>query len=199
MKMRVIILITGIIFLSCAKVKPSEKTQEIQETQETAGKKIFILQDFEQDSFKGGVWEEFMHDRHVTFVGSRSNLVKFGEKGYSFALDYDFRTDNDLVGGIWLDVSEYDFSGYQYFGFWIKGEPAVGYAKIIGITFEDKKGRSVTKMSSKVSDNWQKIEIPLSSLGLQNLSELTEINVFIDKRYIDQTAGRTYFDNFYLR
>ncbi len=193
MKIRIVVLITGIIFLSCAKVRSSE------ETADTAGKKIFLLQDFEQDSFKGGVWEEFMHDRHVTFVGSKSNLVKLGEEGHSFALDYDFRADNDLVGGIWLDVSEYDFSDYQYFGFWVKGEPSVGYAKIIGITFEDKNGKSATKMSSKISDNWQKIEILLSSLGLDNLSELAEINVFIDKRYIDQTAGRTYFDNFYLR
>jgi len=193
MKKHIVVLIAGVILFFCAKAGFSE------EITDTAGKKIFILQDFEQDGFKGGVWEEFMHDRHVTFVGSKSNLVKLGDKGHSFALDYDFRADNDLVGGIWLDVSGYDFSKYQYFGFWVKGEPSVGYAKIIGITFEDKNGKSVTKMSSKVSDNWQKIEIPLSSLGLDDLSALAEIDVFIDKRYIDQTAGRTYFDNFYLR
>ena len=81
MKMRNVVLVAGIIFLSCAKVKSSEQAAG------TTEKKMFVLQDFEQSNFNGGVWEEFMHDRHVTFVGSKSNLVHFGEKGHSFALD----------------------------------------------------------------------------------------------------------------
>ncbi|MDP8233479.1 MAG: hypothetical protein P9M06_01560 [Candidatus Saelkia tenebricola] len=192
MNIRIAVLTVGIVFLFCA---DKVYTEELTETKE----KIFLLQDFEQETFEGGVWEEFMEDRHTTFVGSKSSLVKYGEEGHSFALDYDFRSDNDLVGGIWLHVSGYDFSGYQYFGFWVKGEPAVGYSKIIGITFEDKKGKIVTVMNAKTGNDWYKVEIPLKSLKLENLSELVEINVFIDKRYIDQTGGRTYFDNFYLR
>ncbi|MDP8216271.1 MAG: carbohydrate binding domain-containing protein [Candidatus Kaelpia imicola] len=160
---------------------------------------IFILQDFNADEYKGGVWEAVSNDKQASFKAELQARVRVGERGRAVALDYDFRSGADLVGGLWLDVSDHDFSGYNLLGFWIKGEPTLGFSKIVGVTIEDKFGNRVTKMNSQVSSEWGRVEISLNSLKDKRLSNIVEINVFIDKRYTSIEAGRCYIDDFYLK
>ena len=56
-------------------------------------------------------------------------------------------------------------------------------------------------MSSGVSEDWNDIEVSLETLkkGNINISDLSEINIFIDKRYTSIDVGRCYIDNFYLK
>ncbi|MDD5613579.1 MAG: hypothetical protein PHQ54_00720 [Candidatus Omnitrophica bacterium] len=186
------LLISVASLVACSARVSSENAQQPERA-------VFIFQDFSSSDFKGGIWEEFMNDTAVSFKGTITDKVKMGDKGNSFVIDYDFRTGTDLVGGLWLGVAEYDFSKYEYLGFWVKGEPDLGYSKIIGVTIEDKFGRGVTIMSSGVSDDWNNIEISLDVLKKGNLSDLFEINIFIDKRYTSIDIGRCYIDNFYLK
>jgi len=159
----------------------------------------FILQDFNADEYKGGAWEAVSDDKQVSFKAELQDRIRIGEEGQAIALDYDFRSGADLVGGLWLDVSEHDFSGYDLLGFWIKGESTLGFSKIVGITIEDKFGNRVTKMSSQISGEWGKVEMSLNSLKDKKFSNIVEINIFIDKRYTSIEAGRCYIDDFYLK
>ncbi len=160
---------------------------------------IVIFQDFNGDKYRGGAWEEAPNDKQKSFKAGLQGRECLGEEGQAIALDYDFRSGSDIVGGLWLDVSEHDFSGHNLIGFWIKGESMLGFSKIVGITIEDNFGNRVTKVSSKVSGEWTKVEISLSSLKDKRLSNVVEINVFIDKRYTSIDVGRCYIDNFYFK
>jgi hypothetical protein len=178
----------------CAK-KPESKPQE----QKTVQQPPYVFLDFEHEQFNGGVWEENMEDGVTTFKIKRSHLVKHGDKGYSLAMDYNFKLKKDSVGGIWIDVRGLDFTKYSYFGFWVKGEPDLGFTNIIGITFEDAAGNRVTKMFAGVSSDWKKVEIPLKRLKGVDISNLPEINIVIERRFANVPAGRIYIDDFYLR
>lgn len=188
-----ILLFIIVILFSCAK-KPSQELAKEEKKQPD----IVIIQDFDQDSFRDGIWEDNTKDGVITFTGGISNLEKYGDKGNSLCLDYDFRLSKDIVGGVWFDFSEYNFAGFNYFGFWVKGEPSLGFANIIGICFEDAKGARETKMFGEVQDSWQKVEIPLKEFKI-NLSELKEVNITMDKRFATPKIGRIYLDSFYLR
>lgn len=182
------------IFLlwGCAKKPEPQEQKAIQQPPH-----VFL--DFEQEQFKGGVWEEDMKDSVATFEVKRSDLVRHGEKGYSLAVDYNFKLKKDSVGGVWIDVRGLDFTKYSYFGFWIKGEPDLGFTNVIGITFEDAGGNRVTKMFAGVRADWKKIEIPLGRLKGVDISNLVEINIIIERRFANVPAGRIYLDDFYLR
>ncbi len=171
-----------------------------QEQIEEASKEepIFMLQDLEGESFRGDIWEN-SPDNKVTFSGAKNSLVAANESGSSLAIDYNFSRGNDLVGGMWLDVAQYDLSNYKYFGFWIKGEESLGYSSIVGVTFEDNKAKAATKMIANVSTEWQKIEIPIEQLEGIDLSKVVEVNITIDKRFATKKAGRIYIDSIFLR
>ncbi len=158
-----------------------------------------ILQDFDAGEYVGGAWEAVADDKQVSFKAELQDRVRVGKEGKAIALDYDFRSGSDLVGGLWLDVSKQDFNNYNLIGLWVKGEPTLGFSKIIGITIEDEFGNKTTKMSSQVSGEWVNIEISLDSLKDKKLANIVEINVFIDKRYTSVEVGRCYIDNFYLK
>ncbi|MCD6081243.1 MAG: hypothetical protein J7J54_07355 [Candidatus Omnitrophica bacterium] len=179
----------------CAQ-KPEPETQtKIQKK----GEEPYIFLSFEQEHFNGGVWEEDMNDGVTSFRIKRSHLVKHGDRGYSLSLDYNFKLKKDSVGGVWIDVSRLDFTNYLYFGFWVKGEPDLGFTNIIGITFEDTDGNRETKMFAGVGSEWKKVEIFLGKIKKVNISRLQEINIVIEKRFANVPVGRIYLDDFYLR
>jgi hypothetical protein len=162
-------------------------------------KEEVILQDFDGDYYNGGVWAESGNEDQKSFKTELQSRIRVGDQGQAIALDYDFKAGAELLGGVWLDLSEYDFSSSDYIGFWIKGEETLGFSKIIGVTVEDSTGKSVTKMSSRVSAEWSKIEVSLSDFSEKERASIVEINIFIDKRYTGLELGRYYIDNLYLK
>lgn len=195
--MKVSLAIALLLFLSgCGRRKEVAEEAQPQSKKEEL---LNIILSFDQETFPGGVWEEYMKDKYQTFKAEFSELEKMGEKGYSLALDYDFREGKDSIGGIWFRVDGYDFKSAEYFGFWAKGEPKLGYSQVIGITFESKFGQRVTKYFGKLQDVWTRVEIPLREPEFEKLKEVVEINIFLDRRYATQRVGRIYLDNFYLR
>lgn len=194
MRIRGIFIVGGLLFLiSCAK---EERRVEPKAPEE--GKQVLIIEDFEDGSLNGGRWEDQPKDGVVSILGGISNLVGHGGRS-SYYIDFDFRGGRDRIGGLWLDVSPYDFSKYRYFGFWVKGEPSLGYTKVIGIGFENKRGERYTTMFGKVSDEWARVEIPIDRIRIKDKKSVSEINIVIDKRYVTQEVGRIYLDDFYLR
>ncbi len=188
-------IVAFFLIVGCAK-KPRPKSEAEKKEKEY---KPYIFLDFEQEQFNGGGWEENMEDGVSTFKIKRSHLVKHGEKGYSLAVDYDFTLKKDSLGGIWINVSGIDFTKYSYFGFWVKGEPDLGFTNVIGITFEDENHNRVTRMFAGVSSQWKKVEVYLKNLKGVDISKLQEINVVIEKRFANVPTGRIYLDDFYLR
>jgi hypothetical protein len=162
-------------------------------------KEEVILQDFDSDYYNGGIWAESGNEDQKSFKAKLQSRIRVGDQGQAIALDYDFKTGEELLGGVWLGLSEYDFSNSGYIGFWIKGEETLGFSKIIGVTVEDNTGKSVTKMSSRVSAEWNKIEVSLGGFTEKELANIAEINIFIDKRYAGLELGRYYIDNLYLK
>jgi hypothetical protein len=196
MKAKTIIIIgCSFLFLTnCAKEEKGTKAPVPERKEE-----VLIIEDFEDGSLNGGKWEDQPKDGVVSILGELSSLVGHEGSKSSYYIDFDFREGQDRIGGLWLDVSPYDFSKYKYFGFWVKGEPNIGYTRVIGIGFENKKGERYTTMFGKVSDKWTRVEIPIDRIRIKDKKSISEINIVIDKRYATQKVGRIYLDDFYLR
>lgn len=154
-----------------------------------------IIENFNNRSFPGNVWEDYPQGRKQSFQIGFSSRVKKGEKGYSLYIDYDFLNTDDTVGGIWIDLKGIDFKEARILSFWVKGEPMVGFSRVITVSLENEKGERGNYTFGGINADWREIKIPLEVFGIKDKTSLSELNIVIEKQYATSKRGRIYIDD----
>ncbi|MDO8536010.1 MAG: glucoamylase family protein [Candidatus Omnitrophota bacterium] len=172
----------------------------------------FTIADFDSGSIERnnlqaemGTWEVDPEDESQGIEASLDKKIKMGAAGYSLKLDYNVSSKKNAVNGFWMQLKDFNASGYDHFVFFVKGDRVNGCTNIFKIEFKkmqkDADGEEETVKGSfivkGVTGEWQKISIPLNVMnGITDWSDMREFVITFEKRRVDSPKGTLYFDDF---
>lgn len=151
-----------------------------------------------------GTWELDPEDNMQDVSASLDKNSKMGSSGYSLKIEYNVKSDKNAANGFWTQLRSIDASSYDHFEFWVKGDAAKGFTTVFKIEFKktepDDEGHEETIKGSYivkgVTDNWQKISIPLNVMnGILNWKDIRELVITFEKKRVDKPQGVLYFDD----
>ncbi len=152
-----------------------------------------------------GTWELDPEDKTQGLTASFDKNVKVNGPGCSLKVEYNVNSDKTAANGFWMQLRSIDASPYDHFEFWVKGDKSKGFTTIFKIEFKktqpDTEGREETIKGSyivkDVTDNWQKISIPLNVMnGIPSWKDMRELVITFEKKRVDKPKGVLYFDDF---
>jgi hypothetical protein len=144
-----------------------------------------------------GAWNKDPSDATQWCKESFDNVTKHGEKGFSMKLDYSVASVNPAYNGFWMMLPNFDASKYDDLTFWVKGDPKEGYTTVFKVELKNASKQIGRFYVSNVSDQWQKITIPLSEFrGLADRTCLTEVVIVFEDRIASNKKGVIYLDDF---
>lgn len=111
-------------------------------------------------------------------------------------LDYSVDSPNPAYNGFWMMLPNIDASKYDTLSLWIKGDPQAGYTTVLKIEIKNANKQVGRYYISNVSDQWQKISIPLSDFkSLIDKTNLTEFVIVFEDRMASNKKGIVYIDD----
>ena len=97
--------------------------------------------------------------------------------GYSVRLDYDVDSPNPAYNGFWMKLNGEDVSAYNTLNFYIKGDTKAGFTKRVKIELKDMTNKPSPYIVSGITDQWQKISIPLEKF--RRITDWKSMNEFV--------------------
>jgi hypothetical protein len=144
-----------------------------------------------------GAWNKDPSDPTQWCKESFDNVARHGDKGFSMKLNYSVESPNPAYNGFWMMLPNFDASSYDDLTFWVKGDPKEGYTTVFKVELKNASKQVGRYYVSNVSDQWQKITIPLSELRtLPDRSNLTELVIVFEDRMASNKKGAIYLDDF---
>ena len=144
-----------------------------------------------------GAWNKDPSDPTQWCKESFDNVTRHGDTGFSMKLNYCVESPNPAYNGFWMMLPNFDASKYDNLIFWVKGDPKEGYTTVFKVELKNASKQVGRYYVSNVSDQWQKMSIPLSELkGLPDRSNLTELVVVFEDRMASNKKGVIYVDDF---
>ncbi len=142
-----------------------------------------------------GSWDKDPNDQTQGCQISFDSTVKHGDAGYALKVDYDVESPNPAYNGFWMKLNNLDASQYKTMSFFVKGDSEKGFTSQFKIELKNK--NEVGKyMVTGVTDQWQKISIPLDKFrGLNDRTGLTEFVVVFDDINATEKYGAIYIDD----
>mgnify|MGYP001765826549 CR=1 FL=1 len=117
-------------------------------------------------------------------VETMDDTVRNGTNGASMKLEYNV----DQAGsynGFWMKLgpqeagNNFDASAFTKLSFWVKGDSSVGIPSKVKIELKGDPGTRIGRSYvSGITDNWTRMEVPLSSVSAQRV-DLTKLNEFV--------------------
>lgn len=121
------------------------------------------------------------------------------ESGHSLRMDYDVDSPNPAYNGVRADLNHFAATGYKTLNFYIKGDPARGFAKMLKIELIGKNGQPSPYVVNGITEEWQKITVPLSEFFLiKDWSTLQKFVVVFADIMNDPKVGTIYLDHVYF-
>lgn len=116
--------------------------------------------------------------------------------GKSIRADYDVDSENPAYNGVRTDFNNFDTTGYKTVNFYIKGDTAAGFTKVLKVELIGETGRPSPYMVNGITENWQKITIPLSEFPMiHDGSKLRQFVVVFADINNDPKVGTIYLDH----
>lgn len=187
--MKYVLLFLGILISSCSSLAFAEET---------------VVADFDSGQAQnnlGGIVE-------VWLAGDGSDTTQFSKMsfvsddalgnaaGKSIRIDYDVESENPAYNGIRTDLTHFDTTGYKTASFYIKGDTAAGFTKMLKIELIGDSGRPSPTMVNGITGEWQKITIPLSDFPMiKEGSKLQKFVVVFADINNDPKIGTIYLDH----
>ncbi len=126
----------------------------------------------------------------------------------SRALHLRYRIAPDATGDLgWqITLPDLDASAYDHLEFWIRGDPATGYAEALKIEFKQplpnapfgllRQGSTVV---TGITDDWQRIQTPLNRMnGIADWRRLRQFGIVLQPRRSPVRAGAYWLDDIAL-
>ncbi|HBU70479.1 MAG TPA: hypothetical protein DEE98_08895 [Elusimicrobia bacterium] len=116
------------------------------------------------------------------------------EYGKCVKINYDVDSPNAAFNGFYMKLGGLDASAFEKFSFWIKGDP-----KKFKMELKNDSGESASTYITGCSAEWQRMELPFSSLKtLKNRSGLTELVIVFEDDHTRPKTGSLYLDEVIL-
>ncbi len=143
-----------------------------------------------------GAWNKDPSDPTQWCKEGFDNVTRRGAEGFSMKLDYSVDSPNPAYNGFWMMLPNIDASKYDTLSLWIKGDPQAGYTTVLKIEIKNANKQVGRYYISNVSDQWQKISIPLSDFkSLIDKTNLTEFVIVFEDRMASNKKGIVYIDD----
>ena len=115
--------------------------------------------------------------------------------GYSVRLDYDVDSPNPAYNGFWMKLNGEDVSAYNTLNFYVKGDTKAGFTKRVKIELKDMSNKPSPYIVSGVTDQWQKVSIPLEKFRrVTDWKSMNEFVVVFDDINSSPKSGTIYVD-----
>ena len=116
--------------------------------------------------------------------------------GHCLKIEYDVDSENPAYNGVRIDLNNFDATAYKTLSFYIKGDAAAGFAKMLKIELIGKNKLPSPHMVDGITDQWQKITIPLTEFFLiKDWSTLQKFVVVFSDIASDPKVGTIYLDH----
>lgn len=143
-----------------------------------------------------GSWDKDPQDFTQTCFESFCSTIKHGDIGFSLKIDYDVDSPNPAYNGFWLKLMGEDFSKYNNFKFWIKGDTNKGYTKVLKIELKNDKGEVGKYYVTGITEQWQEIVVPFNKMaGITDFSSMEEFVIVFEDRIATDKEGSIYIDD----
>jgi len=143
-----------------------------------------------------GAWDRDPMDFSQTAIESFNTSDTKSGKGFCMRLDYDVDYPNPAYNGFWMKLNGSDVSGYTNFVIWVKGGKEQGFSPLFKVEMKNNKGEVGKYYVTGVTDQWQKIEVPLSRVaGISDFSNMDEFVVVFEDWRCAIKEGTVYFDD----
>lgn len=177
---------------------------------------VLVLDDF-NDGHLGnnlhgdaGAWDMDPSDKEQfcrAWIESNEPRIK---KNKYLRLDYDVDSPKRSANGYWTQLRNLDAKAYDHLEFWVRGDKSEGFSTKFKIEFKKPKKDEEGKIAEDenitgsyivtgVTDQWQKISIPLNVMnGILEWNELQELVFVFKDRLMDKKTGTIYVDDIVL-
>jgi hypothetical protein len=156
-----------------------------------------------------GIFGAFYPESEQVYICQESldDITKHGQSGSSMRLVYNVEKGGSY-NGFWMKLgpadsgNNFDATEYSKLTFWVKGDAQAGIPNKFKVELKGDPGTVIgKKYVGELSENWQKIEIPLTEFSNQkvDLSKLNEFVVVFENRAVaPATKGAIYLDDVQL-
>ena len=139
-----------------------------------------------------GTWDKDPNDDSQSCKMQFAEVDAVAADGFSLRLDYDVDSPQPAYNGFWMRLGEKDYSSYQNINLFLKGEGT--FPQRIKIELKDATKRSARSFVTGVSDDWQKLTIPLARFKNLDLKGLSEFVLVFDDVNSNPKSGTVYLD-----
>ena len=170
-----------------------EKKESIPKTEESpaplpqGSDTELIIADFntgDKPNNLGGDFGGWDKDPNDDTQGCRATLVSedaSGDmEGFALRLDYDVDSPSPAYNGFWMKLENVNASPYDTLSFYIRGA-SKRFTKRLKVEFKTPDKRSSSYFISGITENWEKIEIPLERFkGIKSWASVSELILVFD-------------------
>jgi Complex I intermediate-associated protein 30 (CIA30) len=143
-----------------------------------------------------GCWIKDPNDPMQGCVESFDAKNRYGQKGYAVRLIYSVASKNPAFGGLWMRLPNLDASRFNALAFRVRGDPAMGYTKVLKVELKDAVDQASDHYVRDVTDQWQDVVIPLRDFqGMANARRLKEFVIVIEDTTATAKQGVIYVDD----
>jgi hypothetical protein len=143
-----------------------------------------------------GCWIKDPNDPMQGCIESFDAKNRYGNKGYALRLIYSVASKKPAFGGLWMRLPNLDASRFNALAFRVRGDPAMGYTKVLKVELKDAVDQASDHYVRDVTDQWQDVVIPLSDFqGMANARRLTQFVIVIEDTTATAKQGVIYLDD----
>jgi len=143
-----------------------------------------------------GAWDKDPMDFSQTAIESFNTAEAKDGKGFCLRIDYDVDSPNPAYNGLWMKLNGIDVSKLSLLTFQVKGDKKRGFTPLFKIELKNNNGEVGRYYVTGVTDQWQKIEIPLLKIaGISDLTNMNEFVVVFEDWRCPVKEGTVYFDD----
>lgn len=114
-------------------------------------------------------------------------------------ISYDVESTEPAFNGIWIGFNNTDLSSYDEMSMLIKGDAEAGFTTQFKLELKNAKGERVVHMVKGITDQWQRVVIPMEELkatgSISDWSKMKEIVFTFDDLTVTRKNGILYVDD----
>jgi serine/threonine protein kinase len=142
------------------------------------------------------IWSKELVDKtqgtRLTFAPSDA---RGNPDGKSLQVDYDVDSPVQAFNGFSMKLESTDFSSYDTFNLFVKGDASAGFDRRLKIELKDTSGNASSCFVSGITDKWQRFSIPFDKfMMLSDWSHMYEFVVIFEDVITAPRTGRIYLD-----
>ena len=142
-----------------------------------------------------GSWNFDPNDPEQGFVDAIETDDFQSKSGFCIRMDYDVQSSKPAFNGFWMKLGNLDATPYEWFSFYVKGQPNGQFTKRFKFELKNAKGERAVYLANALSMNWQQIRVPFKkNQSIQDWSQLIEFVIVFDDILVTYKKGTLFLD-----